>query len=310
MRVVAVLGGHAFASPGGELTMAGQLARAQDAMRALAPLLQPDVQLVLGHGNGPQVGHILTRVEHALGRAYAIPLEVCVAESVGELGYVLQQTLHNALVERGVRRSVVSVLNQVIVDERDSAFQTPTKFIGPVYDDARAAELRAAGFALALDAARGYRRVVPSPQPREIVEADVVQRLMESQVIAIAAGGGGVPVVERSGRLYGVEAVIDKDLSAALLGQHIGATLLVILTDVPCAYTDYLKPTQAPIARIAPDTVRALAAAGHFPAGSMGPKLEAAARFAERPGCRAIICDPASLERALAGAAGTIVQAS
>jgi carbamate kinase len=289
--------------------MAGQLERAAVAMHALTPLLRPDIQLVLGHGNGPQVGHILTRVEHALGSAYEIPLEVCVAESVGELGYVLQQALHNTLVERGIARSVVSLLNQVLVDEHDPAFGAPTKFIGPVYDAARAAELRAAGFAVELDAARGYRRVVASPEPREIIEADVVQRLMEMSVIAIAAGGGGVPVVDRAGQLHGVEAVIDKDLTAALLGERIGADLLVILTDVPCAYTDFLTPKQAPIHRADPDTVRALAAAGHFAPGSMGPKLEAAARFATRPGCRAIICDAASLQQALAGNAGTIIEA-
>jgi carbamate kinase len=249
----------------------------------------------------------LTRVEEALGRAYAIPLEVCVAESVGELGYVLQQSLQNVLFEHGIARPVVSVLNQVVVSADDPGFADPTKPIGPFYDAARADELRRAGFRLREDSGRGYRRVVASPEPLEIIEVDVVRRLVEMGVIVIAAGGGGVPVVREEGRVRGVEAVVDKDLAAALLGRRIGADLFLIVTGVPCAYRDFGTERAEPLGRVTPAEVRALARAGHFPAGSMGPKMEAAARFADEPGRRTIVCDAASLGRALRGEAGTIV---
>jgi carbamate kinase len=246
-------------------------------------------------------------VEEALGRAYAIPLEVCVAESIGELGYVLQQSLQNVLVEHGVTRPVVSVLNQVVVSRDDQGFANPTKPIGPFYDAARATELREAGFPLREEPGRGFRRVVASPEPLEIVEVDVVRRLVEMGIIVIAAGGGGVPVLRVDGRLQGVEAVVDKDLAAALLGAALDADLLVIITDVPYAYRFFGTDRAEPVRSVTPAEVRALSRAGHFPAGSMGPKMEAAARFAERPGRRTIVCDAPSLECALRGEAGTIV---
>lgn len=307
MRAVVVLGGNAFQAPEAPLTMAGQFRFAREVLTKLLPLLAPDVELVLGHGNGPQVGHILTRVEESLGRAYAIPLEVCVAESIGELGYVLQQSLQNVLAEHGIARSVVSVLNQVVVSGADPAFGKPTKPIGPFYDAARAAELRKAGFELREDAGRGFRRVVASPEPVEVIEVDVVRRLVEMGVIVIAAGGGGVPVVRAGGRVHGVDAVVDKDFAAALIGDEIDAELLLIVTSVPCAYRDFGTSRAAPLRRVTPEEVRTLAKAGHFAPGSMGPKMEAAARFAERPGRRSIVCDAPSLERALRAEAGTIV---
>ncbi|MDD9969175.1 MAG: carbamate kinase [Myxococcales bacterium] len=306
-RVVAVLGGNAFVPPDGNLTMARQFRFAREALSHLQPLLGADVQLVLGHGNGPQVGHMLARVEQSLGEAYALPLEVCVAESEGELGYVLLQCLHNLLSSLGSTRPVASLLTQVRVDADDPAFEQPDKPIGPVYGAARAQELRARGFAMAEDAGRGLRRVVPSPRPLEVIEAEVIDRLLSMGVIVIAAGGGGIPVVREGGALKGVDAVVDKDLTAALLADVIGAELLVILTGVPCAYLGFGSAQQVALGRVTPAQVRAYAGEGHFPAGSMGPKMEAAASFAERPGRRAIICDPASLPAALAGRAGTLV---
>lgn len=308
-RVVAVLGGNAFQKPGEPLTMAGQFAFAREAIESLSPLLANDVDLLLGHGNGPQVGHMLIRVEEALGKAYALPLEVCVAESEGELGYVLAQTLRNACAERGVRRAIASVLTQVIVDPRDPAFALPSKPIGPFYEHDTAEALRAKGFVFREDAGRGYRRVVASPRPREVVEADVIATLLQNRTLVIAGGGGGVPVVEIDGRLHGVDAVVDKDHTAALLADAIDAELLVILTGVPCAYVHFGKPEQRPIGRVDATTLDRLALEGHFAPGSMGPKVEAVIAFASRPGRRAIICDPPSLARALEGEAGTIVTA-
>jgi carbamate kinase len=306
-RTVAVLGGNAFVPPGGSLTMAAQFQFARAAMESLWELFEEGGEIVLGHGNGPQVGHMLARVERSLGAAYAIPLEVCVAESEGELGYVMQQTLYNTFREHGVRRPVVSVLTQVVVDPRDPAFDRPEKPIGPFYDAARAERLRAEGFPMREDSGRGYRRVVPSPEPLEIVEVDTVAALAALGVAVIAAGGGGIPVVREGDALRGIDAVVDKDLAAALLAVGLGAGRLVVVTDVPCAYTRYRSPEQAPIGRVTPEEVRRLAAEGHFAPGSMAPKMEAAARFAEHGG-RAILCDARSLPEALRGEGGTIVE--
>lgn len=306
-RVVVALGGNAFARPDGGLTMQGQFDFARRALRRLLPLFDRHHETLISHGNGPQVGYMLIRVDRALGDAYSLPLEVCVAESEGELGYVLQQSLHNVLAEEGRPRPVVSVLTQVVVDADDPAFARPTKPIGPFYDAARARRLEAEGFAMVEDAGRGYRRVVPSPRPRAIVEAQVLDRLLADGVVVVAAGGGGIPVVEEQGVLRGVEAVVDKDLSSALLADRIGAKRLVVLTGVPCAYLDFGRPTQRALGAVTADDARMLLEEGHFAAGSMRPKVEAAVGFARVPGREAIICDPATLEAALAGEGGTRV---
>jgi carbamate kinase len=307
-RVVVALGGNAFAPPGAPLTMAGQFAFAKVALGALAPLLDSSTELFLAHGNGPQVGHMLIRVEEALGKAYALPLEVCVAESEGELGYVLSQTLGNVLRERGTPRPIASLLTQVVVDEDDPAWSRPDKPVGPFYEATQAQALRAKGFALAEDAGRGFRRVVASPQPLEIVDCGVIDALLSLGVVVIGAGGGGVPVVRgESGMLRGVDAVIDKDLSAALLAELLSADLLVILTGIDAAYRDFGTSQATPLPRLTPTEARALAAQGHFAPGSMGPKVDAAARFAAWGG-RAVICDPPSLPAALEGRAGTTLE--
>jgi carbamate kinase len=252
---------------------------------------------------------MLVRVERALGEAYAVPLAVCVAESEGELGYILLQTLHNVLSELDARRPIASLLTQVVVRPDDSAFAEPTKPIGPYYDLGRASGLRAAGFALTEVPGRGFRRVVPSPEPIEIVDLELVARLLEGGALVIAAGGGGVPVVRNGERFSGVDAVVDKDLAAALLADGIGATELVILTGVPAAYLEFGTARQRALGRVTPEVVRRHAAEGHFPPGSMGPKMEAASRFARVQGRRAVVCDPPSLAAALHGNAGTIVEA-
>lgn len=306
-RVVVVLGGNAFVKEGDRLTMAGQFQFARDVMRQLRPLLGHDVQLLLSHGNGPQVGHILIRVEEALGKAYEIPLEVCVAESEGELGYVLQQSLYNALTEAGLSRTIAPLLTQVEVSQHDPAFENPSKPIGPFYTEAQAVILRDKGFAVIEDAGRGYRRVVASPQPVKVIEIDAIRALLEMGAIVIAAGGGGIPVVRRDGRLQGVEAVIDKDRTAALLAESLSAQRLIILTGVPCAYRNFNTPQQEPIGRVRAGEAQQLIDQGHFAPGSMLPKMEAAVKFAGSGLGQAIICDPASLAAALSGQAGTII---
>ncbi|HND56801.1 MAG TPA: carbamate kinase, partial [Pirellulaceae bacterium] len=293
--------------PGQRLTMAGQLEFAHAALQQLLPLLDERTQVLLSHGNGPQVGHMLTRVEQALNKAYALPLEVCVAESEGELGYVLQQALVNVLAARGQSRPSAVLLSQVVVSPDDPAFQEPTKPIGVFHDAAEAEQLRRQGFSVREDAGRGWRRVVPSPRPLEVLERDVIRRLLDQNVIVIAAGGGGIPVVRHDGRLVGVEAVIDKDLTGALLADQLDADELIILTDVPCAYRDFRLPSQSALSRLTPDEARRLATDGHFAAGSMHPKIEACVQFASRPGRRAIITNPNTLAAALRGEAGTVV---
>lgn len=303
------LGGNAFARPGVPLTSAGQVAFAADIAARLLPTLACAPRALLLHGNGPQVGHMLARVEAALDAAYAQPLDVCVAETEGELGYVLAQALINALRAAGYAREVVTLLTQVLVDAADAAFARPTKPVGGFHSAADAARLRAQGHALREDAAgRGFRRVVASPRPLAVLETSVITRLVDAGVLVIAAGGGGIPVREVAGRIEGVEAVVDKDASAALLAAALDFDTLLMLTDVPQACRDFGCAGEQGIGRITSAGLAVLAAAGHFAAGSMLPKVEAACAFVDRAARRAIICAPDNLEAALAGTAGTRVE--
>ncbi len=303
------LGGNAFARPGVPLTSAGQAAFAADLATRLLPSLTATSRALMLHGNGPQVGHMLARVEAARAAAYAQPLDVCVAETEGELGYVLAQALLNALRARGLAREVVTVLTQVLVDAHDPAFARPTKPVGGFHGPAEAARLRALGHVMREDpAGRGLRRVVASPRPLAVLETPSIARLVDAGVLVIAAGGGGIPVREVDGRLEGVEAVVDKDASAALLADALDFDTLLMVTDVPQACRDFGRPGEQGIGRTTPAELAALAAAGHFAAGSMLPKVEAACAFVDRAARRAIICAPDSLEAALAGTAGTRVE--
>ncbi len=304
-RLVISLGGNAFAAAGDEMTMSGQFAFARRTLAPLEGLLGSDRQLLITHGNGPQVGYILTRVEEALGKAYALPLEVCVAESEGEIGYVLQQTLHNLT---GGRRPVATLLTQVLVDGADPAFTQPTKPVGPWFEGEQVTALEQAGIELVRDRAGRARRVVASPAPLAIVEIDVIRQMLDLGVVVIAAGGGGIPVVAVDGALEGVEAVVDKDLVTALLAQAIGATQMILVTGVQGVYRDFASERAHLLSRTHPAELEELAGAGHFPAGSMGPKVEAAIGFVRATGNRAVICQPADLPEAILGRAGTIVE--
>jgi carbamate kinase len=219
-RILLSLGGNAFVSKDAQLTMSGQFAFAELTLRPLLPLFSAQTEILITHGNGPQVGYILTRVEQALGKAYSLPLEVCVAESQGELGYVLQQTIHN--VTHGQRLSA-ALLTQVIVDAKDPAFLEPSKPIGPFFDEEAAVRLGANNLDIVEDVGRGYRRVVASPKPVKIIETSVIDQLLSLGIVVIAAGGGGIPVVDNGDTLTGVEAVVDKDFASAMLAEEIGA---------------------------------------------------------------------------------------
>lgn len=309
--IVVSIGGNAFERPGQPLTMPGQVALAEQVLRALLPLLTGPDAVLLTHGNGPQVGNLLRRSDLAAGLAYPVPLEVCVAESEGELGYVLTQSLYNVLAEARHPRPVAALLTLVEVDANDAAFAAPTKPIGAVLTDGELATLRGRGVPVVLDAARGWRRVVASPQPRRVLGVPAIATLLQAGTVVVASGGGGVPVRSAlqgdTPRIDGVPAVIDKDHTAALLADALSAHLLVIVTAVPCVYADFAHPARRRVlAQLDTAEAMRLAADGQFPAGTMGPKIEAAVRYLRGgSGRRVLICSPDNLTEALAGRAGT-----
>ena len=299
MRVVAALGGNALLRRGEPAEADVQRRHVADAARALTPLAR-DHQLVVTHGNGPQVG-LLALQAAAYGEVGTYPFDVLGAESEGMIGYMLDQALGNELPDR----QVAALLTQVLVDPEDPAFLTPTKPIGPVYDVETASRLAAErGWTVRPDGS-GWRRVVASPEPQRILELEAIQILVDLDVIVVCAGGGGIPVVQNgTGRVSGVEAVIDKDLSAALLALELGADALMLLTDVDGIQLDYGTPSARPLREATPDELDQL----DLPAGSMAPKAEAAARFIRRGGGFAAITSLERASAALDGRAGTTVR--
>jgi carbamate kinase len=312
--MVVALGGNAISRAGDEPSVGAQFARTRATVdHLLAVIAAGDRRMVLTHGNGPQVGNILLRSDLAAeaGELPPLPVDSAVADTQGAMGYMIQQCLANALWESGIDIPVATVVTQVIVDEGDPAFSAPAKPIGRFYDDREVGALERHGWTLSRDAqGRGWRRVIASPAPREIVEVPVIRELVDAGVLVVACGGGGVPVIAGpSGALHGTEAVIDKDLASSLLARSLGATTLAILTDVEHAFLDYGAPTQRAIGEIEARDLAAVAEAGHFAAGSMGPKIAAALSFVEE-GRRAIITSPECIAQALAGHTGTHVVAS
>lgn len=302
--VVVALGGNAILQAGQRGTYEEQIANIRVACRAIAAMIQAGHRVVLTHGNGPQVGNVLIQNEAGADQVPAMPLDACGAETQGFLGYLFQQELVNELRSAGDERSVVTVVTQVEVGAADPAFSAPTKPVGPYYTESRARELMAtAGWQMKPDAAgRGWRRVVPSPEPLGLVEQPVISQLVESGVVVIASGGGGVPVVRLpDGTLSGREAVIDKDLAGFRLAMGVHADVFMILTDVPRACIRFGEPDQVALGRVSVAEMRRYQAEGHFKAGSMGPKVEACLRFAETGRGRAII---ASLDQALLAVEG------
>jgi len=299
MLIVAALGGNALLKRGEPLTAEAQRTNVRKAATSLAELVRAGHRLVITHGNGPQVGLLALQ-----GAAYkpeeAYPLDVLGAETGGMIGYMIEQELENAL---GHDRPVATLLTQVVVDPNDPAFANPTKFIGPVYDKAEAeSRAAAAGWQIAADGDK-WRRVVPSPAPKEIPDIRVLKLLLDQEVVIICTGGGGIPVLRRNDRsMTGVEAVIDKDAASALLAKELGADALLLLTDVDAVYRDFGKPTAAAVRTVTPAQARTL----DVPAGSMGPKVKAACDFADTGGISGI----GRLEDALAileARAGTLI---
>jgi carbamate kinase len=303
-RIVVAFGGNALIRPGQEGTPWEQWENAEATARRLLPLARDGHDLVLVHGNGPQVGQILIQVEEAVNKVPPLPLDVCVAASIG---YMLERALVNAFTKAGVKRQVVTLATQVVVDPDDPGFKRPTKPIGPFYTRFRAEFLiHKQGWNMIEDAGRGWRKVVPSPRPRSIVALAPIGEAIEAGHLVIAGGGGGIPVYrDAQGLLHGVEAVIDKDYTASLLAAGIGADLLVILTGVDQVSINFGRPDEAPLSRLSVAEARAHLAAGQFPEGSMGPKVRAAVEFAERAGHEVLITSAARLAQAVRGRAGT-----
>lgn len=305
--VVVALGGHAFMQRGTPGTHEEHQRNAHDICDHLMTLVERDYRLVITHGNGPQVGALLERDEMRGDTLPTLPLDVLVAQTEGSLGYYLQQALLNNLRHRGIRRFVVTVVTQVIVDGADPAFTNPTKPVGPFLDEAEAKRrAETYGWTVGDDAGRGWRRLVPSPIPQRVIQRDMIQQAAEEGHIVVAAGGGGIPVLHNEADDYvGVEAVIDKDLTSGVLAREIGAQLLLILTAVDCAYLNFQQPNQAPLGAVTLAQCARYIEEGHFPPGSMGPKVDAVRDFLESGGARGVITSPGALAGALRGDGGT-----
>jgi carbamate kinase len=308
---VVAFGGNALLRPEDRGTQEEQIARAKQAARWLAEIVRHGYKLIVVHGNGPQVGNILVQAEEASTKIPPQSLDVCVAQTEGSMGFLLQQALRNRLESIGLAGDVATILTEVEVDPVDPAFKRPTKPIGPYFTRYRAEALeRDLGWTMREEAGRGWRHVVPSPRPLRILNVETIVHMLDSAAVVIAAGGGGIPVVRgRDGQWRGVEAVIDKDFSSSLLASELRAEMYVVLTGVAKVAIDFEKPTQRTVDRLTVAEAQRYLAEGQFPAGSMGPKIEAAIQFVTLGGCQVLITDVEHLRDALAGREGTVIVA-
>ncbi|MBN2126768.1 MAG: carbamate kinase [Candidatus Diapherotrites archaeon] len=325
MKLVVALGGNALIQEKQKGTIAEQFSNARKALDGVIKIIQENHNIVLTHGNGPQVGNILIRSQLGEGKAYGIPLGVADAQSQGEIGYMLEQCLQNKLNEKGIKKKVCCLLTQVLVDENDSAVKNPSKPVGPFLSKEKADELKSFGANVIEDAGRGYRRVVPSPNPIDIIEKKEIQALIDSGAIVICCGGGGIPVyygkpkaielsesqkneiAEKGFWLEGMDAVIDKDCASALLGNQINADELMILTAVEKVYLNFGKENQKELNKITVKEAKQYLTEGHFAKGSMEPKIRAAISFIENGGKKVIISSIEKCFEAFKEKTGTII---
>jgi len=310
--VVLALGGNAILRRGERGTFEEQYRNVCGTVQRIADLVQAGYGVVITHGNGPQVGATVLRHEAAKSIVPPFPLHVCGSETQGFIGYMIQQALRNELKKRGLDKYVVTVVTRVIVDPDDEAFRNPTKPVGPFYTKEEAEKIRADRPDLVVkeDAGRGYRRVVPSPDPKIIAERFAIRTLVDNGFVVVACGGGGIPIVEEGTQARGVEAVIDKDLAGQRLATLIDASIFVILTDVDGAYLNYGTPEQTLIEQTTPQQLEQYLMEGHFKEGSMSPKITAAIRFVQNGGERAIIAELSKLREAMQRKSGTHVTRS
>jgi len=309
--ILVAIGGNSITRAGQRGTIAEQFENIEQTCEHLVTLVTGGFNLVITHGNGPQVGAALLRSELAQPQVTPSRLDVCVADTQGSMGYMLQSSLQRVMARRNLRMPVVTVVTQVIVDEKDPAFTHPSKPIGPFYTFEEAEKKRhELHWTMVEDAARGYRRVVPSPLPVEVVEIDAIHRCVNEGMIVIAAGGGGIPVVRRDdGWFYGLEAVIDKDRASALLARQLGVERFIISTGAERVALFYKTPNEQPIDSMTVAEAKKYLGEGHFPPGSMGPKIEAAIDFLEHGGKEVVITTPENLSAAIGRKTGTRITA-
>lgn len=309
---VVAIGGNSLISDKEHQTVEDQYQAAKDTTYHIADMIEAGWDVALTHGNGPQVGFILRRSEiaHKTEGMHEVPLDVCGADTQGAIGYALQQTLQNELYRRGVKKRCATVITQVLVDQKDPAFLNPSKPIGGFMDEDEASRrAEENGWTVVEDAGRGWRRVVPSPMPKEVVELESIQTLIDAGVIVITVGGGGIPVVDQGdGEYRGVAAVIDKDFASGLLATAIGADMFLISTAVEKVALNFGKPDQTWVDQLTlTEAKRYLEEGTHFAKGSMAPKIQSIVRFLEQGGKRAIITNPENISRALKGETGTLI---
>lgn len=308
-RTVLAIGGNAVNKPGEKATAENMRKNIAHTMDFLSDMILKDYSLIITHGNGPQVGNILIQQDMAKDKIPTFPLDVNVAQTQGSLGFFIAQTLRNELIKKGCAKTVSSIVTQVVVDPEDPAFKEPTKPVGPFYSEADGKALaEEKGWDFVEDSGRGWRRVVPSPKPLDIVEKDVIADLIEKDMVLVAAGGGGIPVRrEANGELFGVEAVIDKDRASALLALEIEADELIILTGVDQVCVNFGKENEESLAKMTIEEAEKYLAEGQFPKGSMGPKIEAAVQFVKESGKKCLITSMEKLNEALDGKTGTYI---
>ncbi|MGH2494474.1 MAG: carbamate kinase [Ktedonobacteraceae bacterium] len=304
---VVAIGGNSLIKDEAHKTVPDQFDAVRETAKHIAEMIEQGWNVVITHGNGPQVGFILLRSELSSGVLHPVPLDSCGADTQGAIGYMIQQALHNEFLRRGIARQCVTVVTQVLVDSNDPAIHSPSKPIGSFYKEEEArTKMQGEGWVMVEDAGRGWRRVVSSPLPKEIIERDAIDTLIKNGFIVAAVGGGGVPVVrDESGKLSGIEAVIDKDLASSLLASELQADLLLISTAVEKVALNFKKPDQRELERITLSEARQYYQEGHFAKGSMGPKIQAVINYLERGGRAALITMPETIGAALADQTGT-----
>ncbi len=306
-KALIAVGGNSLIRSGERGTLEEQSKNASATAKSIVKMIKLGWDVVITHGNGPQAGAALLRSERAANEVYTHTLDMCVATTQSEIGYILQKELEFELLKNGISKKVVVIPTMVLVDSKDPAFQNPTKPIGPFYEK-QVAEIKSKtlGWKVVEDSSRGYRRVVASPEPLKVLQLDVIKLVVDMGIITIALGGGGIPVMfNKDGKIIGVEAVIDKDKSSALLANDLNVDLFVISTDADQAYLNYKKPNERGIRKADLDTIKKYYAEGHFAPGSMGPKIESAIKFIENGGNKAIITSYEYLTDALEEKAGT-----
>ncbi len=306
-KAVVALGGNAITTPDKEDTIANQFANTRQSLHGIVELIREGYKLVITHGNGPQVGNALLRIELARGKAPILPLGVLVADTEGGMGYMIEQSLQNRLRAEKINRPVITLITQMVVAENDPAVNNPTKYIGQFYSEEEAKEFhKSRGWTMKKDADRGWRRVVPSPTPLKVVGGATLEKLVEDGTVVIAGGGGGIPVyIDKNGNFEGMDAVIDKDLASAVIGTEIGAAILSIFTSVDKVALNFHKPNQKLIDKMTVSEAKTYLAEGQFPDGSMGPKIKAAIQFIENGGKLVTISDVKDAQMAIKGTAGT-----